>query len=162
MVSSGFMRIPGSSGVALFGTRLTSGVRIAGSALVIAVLAASCTKGGDTEPGPSENVRYMSVHEIRELVEDNGIPCTDWGVINEPIGAQEVARCTGELGFSVYSDPVEVADSVESTAKFLNERLNHRSVHLVGENWLVNCSQEPSLCEELSDVLGGRVDVRDP
>src|SRR5690606_16292245 len=151
------MRRRGEGGV----MRIKIGIVVALAAGVLAGCGDSPTEssvGGATSPaGLGPNVRYESIYDLREKVEEAGTTCTDWSIVAEPTNAVERASCTSAVVLSIHRDAAQVQRSIEAIAEVTVAALDRASVHLIGPNWSVNCGDSVSLCEGFRDVLGGEV-----
>ena len=132
----------------------------------IASETAAVTSEDVEAPSPSPttapvNVRYDSVYDLRELVEEGGTECADWEVLAEPAGATERATCTSSVVLSLYTDAAQVARSIDTTAAITNS-VDLVSAHIAGPNWSVTCGEEVQLCRRLRDHVGGELEIRSP
>ena len=114
----------------------------------------------EPEPRPA-NVRYDSVYDLRERVEEAGVACEDWAIISNPDGAIERATCTSAIVVSIHENASQVQQSVDFTAE-ISLAFDLPSHHVVGPNWSVNCSSHADVCIALRESLGGEVDSREP
>ena len=114
----------------------------------------------EPEPPPA-NVRYDSVYDLREQVEEAGLACNAWAIIANPDGATERATCSPQVVLSIYENASEVQRSVDRIAE-MSLAVDLSSNHVVGPNWSVNCGAEADLCTSLWESLGGEIDSREP
>jgi hypothetical protein len=131
------------------------------------VAASSSPSASPTAAGPVRTItvgkRYRDVAELRgELESKTSVRCTAYEEIASPTGALERATCTTEIVLSIYLDQ----EQAEATAKQIGElvagSLATDSIHLVGENWTVNCGADRALGDELQAALGGELVISKP
>lgn len=108
---------------------------------------------------PGVNTRYSSVFDLRERIESIGYMCTSWEVISSPTNALERAQCA-DVVLSIHTNASEAQMSVDNVAELMTS-IEVMSVHLIGPNWSVNCSDDEDLCDQLQTVLGGEKQVAD-
>jgi len=108
---------------------------------------------------PAVNTRYSSVFDLRERVESIGYMCTSWDVLSSPTNALERAQCA-DVVLSIHTNASEAQMSVDNVAELMTS-IGVMSVHLIGPNWSVNCSDDEDLCDEFQTVLGGEKQVAD-
>jgi hypothetical protein len=113
----------------------------------------------ETPPSPSEEV-ITSVYDLRTAIETTGYTCDAW----EPAtteSAQERAHCTDAVVLSIYTDLAQMEAAVQETAS-LATQLGLESVHLVGDDWSINCGGDLDLCARFSRAIGGEIQTFSP
>jgi hypothetical protein len=116
----------------------------------------------DTEalrPKPN-NVRYESIFDIRKALEEGGITCDRWRIIENPSPpALERANCTSWMVFGVHGSATDAQRDLSDLVRQLQSLGLDVGPFVLGPNWLVNCSGYPERCQVVRDFLGGDVVV---
>jgi hypothetical protein len=99
---------------------------------------------------------YFSIAELRDDVEaKTSMRCTTYNEIPNPTGAIARAECTEQSGFGLFNDKTEAEASARSVGEMVAGGLGDASIHVVGQNWTVNCGSDRPLCEQVQAGLGG-------
>lgn len=116
-----------------------------------ASLALAGCAGGESSPTSTitgEATAYDSLEELRDLYVEAGGECPEWELLDPGDYAAEAGRCSDQVVITVYQDPTQIDEVVQSALDLIVE------THLlVGENWIIN-TPDP---EEFVDALGGEV-----
>jgi hypothetical protein len=100
---------------------------------------------------------YADVIALRDALAGTPAECTDFEVTPDPIGARERAQCTDVLTLGIYDSRADAYASAQEINRTINETLDQRSFHVVGQNWSVNCGDDTYTCEWVRMTLGGEM-----
>jgi hypothetical protein len=151
---------------------IIAGVGALAGLVAVAIAAGVVASGDDPAPAaatsaspsaaPVQEVKvgklYFSVADLRDDVEaKTPMRCTTYNEIPNPTGAVARAECTEQSGFGIFNDKTEAEKSARSVGEMVAGALGDPSIHVVGQNWTVNCGSDRPLCEQVQAGLGGEL-----